>query len=183
VPDLPLLSGPEDDDRLLAVHKRVAEGMGHWPNLYATLANAPNLLDAWVEFAWALRALPESDRTLRELAIMRVAQLSASEYEWQAHWAMATECGVPAEKLTGLADWRTSGSYTDDERLVLDAVETLTETGELHADQRRGLVARFGAQQTVELVLTISFYSCVSRVLGGLGVPPDQREEEGPPLA
>lgn len=182
MPDLPLLSGPEDDERLRAVHARVTEGMGQWPNLYATLANAPDLLDAWVEFAWALRALPESDRTLRELAIMRVAQLTASEYEWQAHWAMATECGVPAEKLTGLAGWRRSGIFTADERLVLDAVEALTDRGELGADQRSGLVARFGAQQTVELVLTMSFYSCVSRVLGGLGVPRDQRDEEGPAL-
>jgi hypothetical protein len=33
------------------------------------------------------------------------------------------------------------------------------------------------------VVLTIAFYSCVSRVLGGLGVPADHRDEEAPGFA
>ncbi|MDQ1361595.1 MAG: hypothetical protein QOJ44_1972 [Acidimicrobiaceae bacterium] len=181
--DLPLLSGPADDERLRAVHDRVQAGFGHWPNLYAMLANAPDLLAAWVDFAWTLRAVPESDRGLRELAIMRVAQLTGSEYEWQAHWVMATGAGVAVEKLNALRDWRSSGAYSDDERLVLEAAESLTETGELSATTRRQLVARFGEQQTVEVVLTIAFYSCVRRVLGGLGVPLDERVENAPGLS
>jgi alkylhydroperoxidase family enzyme len=146
------------------------------------LANAPDLLAAWVDFAWTLRAVPESDRGLRELAIMRVAQLTGSEYEWQAHWAMATGAGVPVEKLTALGDWRRSGVYSDDERLVLEAAESLTETGDLDATARRQLLGRFGEQQTVEVVLTIAFYSCVRRVLGGLGGPLDERDETVPGL-
>ena len=183
MPDLPLLSGPADDERLRAVHDRVQAGIGRWPNLYAMLANAPELLDAWVEFAWTLRSVPGSDRGLRELAIMRVAQLTGSEYEWQAHWFMATDAGVPAEKLTTLGRWRDSRSYSEDERLVLEAADILTETSELTETVRRRLVARLGEQQTVEVVLTIAFYSCVRRVLGGLGVPPDERDEGAPGLA
>ena len=166
MPELPLLSG--DDDRLRAVHARAVEGFGRWPNLYATLANAPDLLAAWVDFAWTLRAVPDSDRALRELAIMRVAQLTGSDYEWQAHWAMAIEAGVPAEKLA---------------TLVLGAAESLTDSGELSVAERSQLVATFGQQQTVELVLTIAFYSCVSLVLGGLGVPADERDEQAPGFA
>jgi AhpD family alkylhydroperoxidase len=178
MPELPLLSG--DDDRLRSVRARAVEGFGQWPNLYATLANAPELLAAWVDFAWTLRAVPESDRALRELAIMRVAQLTGSDYEWQAHWAMATEAGVPAETLTTLAGWRKADAFSTDERLVLGATESLTNSGELSVAERSQLVATFGQQQTVELVLTIAFYSCVRRVLGGLGVPADERDEQAP---
>jgi 4-carboxymuconolactone decarboxylase len=181
MPELPLLSG--DDDRLRAVHARAVDGFGQWPNLYATLANAPDLLAAWVDFAWTLRAAPDSDRGLRELAIMRVAQLTGSDYEWQAHWAMAIEAGVPAEKLTTLADWRDAGAFSTDERLVLGAAESLTDSGDLSVAERRQLVTTFGHQQTVELVLTIAFYSCVRRVLGGLGVPADERDEHAPGFA
>jgi 4-carboxymuconolactone decarboxylase len=184
VPDLPLLSGPDDDERLRAVHERVTAGFGHWPNLYAMLANAPDLLAAWVDFAWTLRAVPESERALRELAIMRVAQLTGSDYEWQAHWTMATESGVPTEKLSALGHWRnTAGVYSEDDSVVLSATESLTVTGELSDAERGQLLDRFGEQQTVELVLTIAFYSCVSRVLGGLGVPLDGRGEKAPGLA
>ncbi|HXA34282.1 MAG TPA: carboxymuconolactone decarboxylase family protein [Acidimicrobiales bacterium] len=176
--ELPLLSG--DDDRLRAVQARAIEGFGQWPNLYAMLANAPDLLAAWVDFAWTLRAVPDSDRALRELAIMRVAQLTGSDYEWQAHWPMATEAGVPVEKLTTLAEWRNTGAFSTDERLVLGAAESLTNSSDLSDTERAQLVVAFGPQQTVELVLTIAFYSCVRRVLGGLGVPADQREEQAP---
>lgn len=178
MPELPLLSG--DDDRLGALHARAVDGFGRWPNLYAMLANAPDLLGAWVDFAWTLRAVPDSDRALRELAIMRVAQLAGSDYEWQAHWDMAIEAGVPAEKLTTLAGWREAGAFSTDERLVLGAAESLTVAGELSVAERSQLVAAFGPQQTVELVLTIAFYACVRLVLGGLGVPADEREEPAP---
>jgi 4-carboxymuconolactone decarboxylase len=181
MPELPLLSG--DDERVSAVHARAVDGIGHWPNLYATLANAPDLLVAWVDFAWTLRAAPDSDRALRELAIMRVAQLTGSDYEWQAHWAMAIEAGVSAQKLTSLADWPDADVFSADERLVLGATESLTDSGELSAGERSQLVATFGHQQTVELVLTIAFYSCVRRVLGGLGVPADERDEQAPGFA
>ncbi|HEX3566610.1 MAG TPA: carboxymuconolactone decarboxylase family protein [Acidimicrobiales bacterium] len=181
MPELPLLSG--DDDRLRAVHARAVEGFGQWPNLYARLANAPELLAAWVDFAWTLRAVPQSDRALRELAIMRVAQLTGSDYEWQAHWPMATEAGVPAEKLTTLAGWRSADAFSTHERLVLGAAENLTSSGQLSVAERSQLVATFGEQQTVELVLTIAFYSCVRLVLGGLGVPADERDEQAPGFA
>ncbi|HEY2562059.1 MAG TPA: carboxymuconolactone decarboxylase family protein [Acidimicrobiales bacterium] len=183
MPELPLLSGTEGDERVRAVYDRVSEGFGHWPNLYATLANAPDLLAAWVDFAWTLRAVPESDRALRELAIMRVAQLSGSDYEWQAHWPMALDAGVPTAKLTALDDWRNAGHFSADERLVLGATESLTSAGELSVTERSQLVATFGEQQMVEMVLTIAFYSCVSRVLGGLGVPADHRDEQAPGFA
>lgn len=178
MPELPLLSG--DDDRLQAVHARAVGGFGQWPNLYATLANAPELLAAWVDFAWTLRAVPQSDRALRELAIMRVAQLTGSDYEWQAHWPMATEAGIPAEKLTTLAAWRNADGFSTHERLVLGAAESLITSGALSVADRSRLVATFGPQQTVELVLTIAFYSCVRLVLGGLGVPADERDEPAP---
>ncbi|HEX4219122.1 MAG TPA: carboxymuconolactone decarboxylase family protein [Acidimicrobiales bacterium] len=180
MPELPLLSGTDGDERLSALHDRVTEGFGHWPNLYATLANAPDLLAAWVDFAWTLRAVPQSDRALRELAIMRVAQLTRSDYEWQAHWSMAIDAGVSSAKLAALDDWGNAVHFSTEERLVLEATESLTSSGDLSAGERTRLVAAFGEQQTVELVLTIAFYSCVSRVLGGLGVPADHREEQGP---
>jgi 4-carboxymuconolactone decarboxylase len=178
MPELPLLSG--DDERLRAVRARAVDGFGQWPNLYATLANAPDLLAAWVDFAWTLRTVPDSDRALRELAIMRVAQLTGKDYEWQAHWSMAIEAGVAAAKLNTLADWRDTAAFSTEERLVLDATESLTNSGELSVTERSQLVDAFGAQQTVELVLTIAFYSCVSRVLGGLAVPADERDERAP---
>jgi len=39
------------------------------------------------------------DHRLRELAIMRIAWRTGSDYEWTQHWALARRFGVPAEDL------------------------------------------------------------------------------------
>jgi hypothetical protein len=44
--------------------------------LYRTLANQPELLRGWLVFAWRLRLACSSPRRLRELMIVRGAQLS-----------------------------------------------------------------------------------------------------------
>lgn len=174
--EVPLRSVVSDDERLRSLYRCVYDRLGRWPNLYAALANAPDLLAAWVDFAWTLRASPDVARTLRELAILRVAQLTNKEYEWARHVFMARSAGVSEEEIANLRDWRGAQVFSGEQRLVLSVAENLTKTGELSDEQRAGLLAHFGPRQTVELVLTTAFYSCVSRVLGGLKVPLDEHE-------
>ena len=47
-------------------------------NLYRALAHAPELLRAWINFAWALRGHETTERRLRELMILRTATLHHS---------------------------------------------------------------------------------------------------------
>ena len=168
---MPLVGSDTTDPTLQRVFERVQGAHGRINNLYQILANAPTMLEAWIDFAWTLRADAKSDRALRELMIMRVAQLSEADYEWQAHWPMALESGVTEEKLDGLAEWEQSDRYSAEERLVLMIAEELTVTGALKPRTLADVRGHFGEEQTVELVLTAAFYSCVSRVLLGLGVP------------
>ena len=49
-------------------------------NLYRSLAHTPELLDAWIDWAWALRQQCTTSRTLRELMILRTAVVMRSEY-------------------------------------------------------------------------------------------------------
>ena len=53
--------------------------------LYRALANAPILLRSYSTLARALRHDAVTDRCLRELVILRTAQLTDSEYEWSHH--------------------------------------------------------------------------------------------------
>lgn len=144
---------------------------GFIPNLYRALANAPAMLDAWIEFAWTLRDACTSSRGVRELCILRVATLTDAEYEWDAHVPMALGAGVSPTQLEDLATWSTSPHFSALERAALAATDELIERSELADTTWAELHAQFGDQQSVEVVLTISFYACVSRVLHGLAIP------------
>lgn len=170
-----MVSTDIDDPVVQAVFERSQATNGRIGNLYRVLANAPALLDAWVGFAWRLRAECTTARDLRELLIMRVGQLTRASYEWQQHWPMALAAGVSEDKLRALADWRAASVYSPIERAGLAMADELTTDGSL-TDATYGELARFVEHdEMIELVLTVAFYNCVSRVLLGIGVPLEDR--------
>ena len=138
------------------------------PTLYRALGNSPAMLRAWTAFAWPLRNDATTPRALRELIIMRVAQLTDAPYEWLAHWDMAVEHGVAVEQLHDLWRWRESDAFSEHERAALAAADDLTLDLGLADRTWSDLDARFQPGEIVELMLTAAFYSCVSRVLGAL---------------
>ena len=69
---IPLGTLPDD------VAQTVAAAGAKQVNLYRCLAHAPDLLRAWIDFAWALRGHDRTSRRLRELMILRTALLHRS---------------------------------------------------------------------------------------------------------
>ena len=159
----------DSDDPLIAEVFGAVEAMGRQvPTLYQALGNSPEMLRAWTAFAWPLRSAATTSRALRELVIMRVAHLTAAPYEWLAHWDMAVESGVGEEQLHAVGSWRQSQAFSEHERAALAAADELTFELGLSDETWSELAAHFDPGEIVELILTASFYSCVSRVLGAL---------------
>ena len=145
-------------------------------NLYRSLAHAPDLLSAWIDWAWALRERCSTPRSLREIMILRTAVVMRSDYEWQQHVAMASNAGVSDEKIRGIAAWQTSNQYDPAERAALmltDAMLTGNVPDGVHAE----LAEHFSDSERVELVLTAGFYAMVPRVLDACRVPVEGNEQ------
>src|SRR5256885_15328355 len=66
-------------------------------------------------------------RTLRELMILRGAQLMRSEYEWAQHLGMARKCGVREAQIAALAGWRASPEFDSREKAALALAEAVTQ--------------------------------------------------------
>src|SRR3984957_3215862 len=125
--------------------------------LYRVLAHSPRMLRAYAGLARGLRYEAQTPRALRELMILRTAQLTASEYEWAHHRAMAAANGVPDEQVLALAQWRESDRFDERERAALRAVEEIHDVAlsdEAFAELERAV----GPEATVELVLLCAFY-------------------------
>jgi alkylhydroperoxidase family enzyme len=140
------------------------------PLLYRTLGNAPAMLQAWTGMAWPLRHDATAPRGLRELLVMRVAQLTVAPFEWISHWNMAVEHGVTEGQLAELSRWPDSERFSGAERAALAMCDELTGELDVTDSTWHALAEHFGPGELVELVLTVSFYSCVSRTLHALGL-------------
>jgi alkylhydroperoxidase family enzyme len=144
-------------------------------NLYRSLAVTPDLLDAWIDFAWALREHCATPRALREVMILRTAAVMQSEYEWHQHVAMAQAAGVPADKVQAVAAWQTSTLFTPAERAALMLTDAML-TGQVPDAVHEELARHVSDAERVELVLTAGFYAMVPRVLDALRVPVEGAE-------
>lgn len=170
---IPLATLPDD------VARQVIELGAKQENLYRALAHSPDLLRAWMAFAWALREHEATPRQLRELMILRTAALQQAPYEWHQHRRMAREAGVTEEEVAELPMWRTSSAFGPAERAALALTDAIAD-GRVPAEVNDEVDRYFDHAQRVELTLTAAFYSMVPRLLDALGVPVEGDRELGP---
>lgn len=163
----------DGDEQLAAIYQRVLASVHEIPAMYQALGNAPDVLEGWIGLGWRLRADSAADRGLRELAILRVAQLTGSDYVWRSHWRAATRAGVAEPKLKVLAQWRSSNLFSHTERAVLALTDELTRSASVSDTTWAPIARTLDDRQAVELVMTVAWYSCVARVAAALAVPLD----------
>ena len=157
--------------------KRLEELWGTPPNLYKALANHPNIIAAWTEFANTLRNGTRTPRALRELVILRGAQLVKSEYEWAQHLKMARKAGVREAQIAALPQWRSSPEFDAKEKAALALAEAVTQ-GRVSDEVYEEAMRQFDHHDYVELAVTAGFYAMVARVLDAMAVQlePDFRQ-------
>ncbi len=173
MPRLPLIPLEPDDPELAAMFSEVRDRGWKVPNLYRVIGHSPAMLRAWLDLAWPLRLQASSDRRIRELLILRGAQVSGTRYEWVHHVPMALAAGVTQAKIDALDDqWGDSTLFDERERAVLRLADEVTRGPGASAACIEGLRQHgFSDAEVIELTLTASFYVCVSRVLQSMDVP------------
>jgi alkylhydroperoxidase family enzyme len=152
-----------------ALKDRLEALWGTPPNLYKALANHPAIIGAWTEFANTLRNGTRTPRPLRELVILRGAQVARSEYEWAQHLRMARKAGVREAQIESLQNWRASTDFDPKEKAALALAEAVTH-GRVSDEVYREAMRHFDHHDYVELAVTAGFYAMVGRVLDAMGV-------------
>ena len=139
------------------------------PNLYKQLANHPKVIAAWNNFARTLRHESRTPRALRELMILRGAQVMHSEYEWAQHLKMARKAGVREAQIDALASWKSSPEFNQREKAAIGLAEAVTQ-GHVPDDVYAEAMEHFDHQDYVELAVTAAFYAMVGRMLDAMHV-------------
>jgi AhpD family alkylhydroperoxidase len=111
------------------------------------------------------------ERPLKQLAMLRSAQLTGCEWCLDFGSWLARESGVTDEKLRELSLWRDSQLFSERERLVLEYVEAMTRTPvEVTDELFERLHAQFDERQIVELTMTIGLENLYSRTNWAWGI-------------
>ena len=166
-----------DSDELKEMYERLEQlglGLGVL-NIFKTMAHNPKLLRDWLAMATPLLTggLALSPR-LRELAILRVGQVSGSEYEFGQHIRIARAAGVSYEDMAALRDYDEGDHFSDLERAVIAYTGACARLDAGAADRARDLKRWLSDRELLELTFCIAHWSMVARVLVPLEVELDE---------
>lgn len=165
---LALESAPEAVRQLLSPERpnEIALLFGH------AETNWPRLADLLLSILSQQRL----DKKLRELAILRVANLRRAAYEWDQHVGISRAAGVTAEQIRAIDAGRIDAPCFDElDHLVLEATTQLAETSTLERSMFDRLAARLSPREVVELLLAAGIYEALAKLMNAL-----ELESKGP---
>ncbi len=167
---LPLVrrgSAPEVFELLDLRRRNVADA-----NVFALLANCPDILKPFLDMADAVRDGYGLDPVLRELAVIMTCQSLGNRYEQVRHWNIARRLGVPAEKLALIGEFEVSEEFSALEKAVLRLARDATRDPEgVGAEIWSEVHSNLGDQQMLSLLFTIGWYNMSARVTGPACLP------------
>jgi alkylhydroperoxidase family enzyme len=141
-------------------------------NLYRALAHNPDTARSFGGLGLHIRFHSKLDPRLREMAILQVGYLSRAPYEFAHHIELGHQFGVTDDDIRAIIA-ETNGQTTDLpalDRAVLRAARELVAKPQLSDDTFAALRAGFDNERVVDLIVAISFYCGVVRVLGALQI-------------
>jgi 4-carboxymuconolactone decarboxylase len=144
---------------------------GDASNILSTFVRHPALTKEFLRFNVHLLFRSTLPPRLRELAILRVAHRTDSEYEWFQHVKMGLREGLTEDEIAGVQ----RGEAVDEfDRTVLTGVDELMDSYELSDATWSALGGRFDERQRMDFVFTIGCYITVAMALKTFGIELDQ---------
>ena len=164
-------------------HFPLADDTGALNGPFGLMLHAPDIGSPLQELGAAIRYRTSLSDRAREIAILRVAVATGSEFEWYAHTRVGLATGLSSPDLADLA----AGTYTPDdphERAVVDVCDAVLAGRGIGDDEYRGLVSVLGEQTLLELVVLVGYYRTLASMLSVFTVstPVDERSADIPAL-
>lgn len=164
---------PEETQRLL-------EQLPVKLNIFRMMANAPTNFRPLVTLGTAVLAQQKLPHKLRELAILRVANLSSAKYEWVQHVPIAEACGITSAQIAAIERGALEADCFDDvERLVLRFTTELVQDVRVSDMTFAEAKSRLSSQEVVELVIAVGYYMLIARLLETTDVDLDEPKGAG----
>jgi 4-carboxymuconolactone decarboxylase len=134
-------------------------------NLWQMAAHSPATLPHLIRLGNSILSKTSLDPKLRELAILRQAEVLGCSYEITAHTMFGRSVGMTDRQITAIKDWRTSQEFNRIERAVLRFTDEIVKKGKATIRTFSSIEKLMSPQEMMELTVTISFYQLLSHIL------------------
>jgi 4-carboxymuconolactone decarboxylase len=142
-------------------------------NAISTFVNHPDLTRSYLTFSFYLLTRSTLSPRLRELAVLRVAHLTACAYEWDEHVAIGKKAGLTDDDIAALQ----RGEATDEfDGTILTAVDELVDKTQMSDETWAALGERWDKRQLMDFVFTVGGYHMLAMALNTFGVEPKNAE-------
>lgn len=138
---------------------------------FNAFVQAPGVGQRLSQLGQHLRFGTSIERRLSEVAIITTGARWRAEFEWWAHARMAREHGVPDAVVDAIGRGEDPPFTAADERAVYVVASQLTSTGQITDAAYATAHALLGDEGMVELISLCGYYTLISFLLNGLGVP------------
>jgi alkylhydroperoxidase family enzyme len=148
-------------------------------NLYRALAHSPAAARAFAAPALYMRHDSPLDQRLRELAILQVGYTTKTRYEYAHHIEIGLRAGLSPDDIRAisLASAGLPSHLGELERAVLDTARELVAAPALSDACYARLSALLDTPHLVDLIMVISVYCGVVRLLGALEIDLEESYE------
>lgn len=148
---------------------KVQEALAGLPvplNIFRMVAHAEANFRPFLRFGASILGRQQLSARLRELAILRVANLSRARYEWVQHVPIAKATGVTDAQVAALdAGNATADCFDARDQLLLRFTDEVVRDVRASDATFAEMARHFPPQEIVELILAVGFYMAVARLL------------------
>lgn len=109
---------------------------------------------------------------LSELAILVTARVWNSEFEWQAHKAIALSSGITVSVIEAIRDHRVPQFEAEDEAVVHDFALAVQRDRKVDRALYDRAISVLGAETVVDLTGMLGYYSLISMTINVFEVDP-----------
>jgi AhpD family alkylhydroperoxidase len=168
---LPGVQRPGLNPVLRYAYRSTRKQFGHVVDPVKVTAHHPTLLFGWGMFELATERSHRMPERLKELAVLKTAQLTGCEWCLDFGSAVVRAKGITDEELRALLDYRNSDLFSEEDKLVLDYADAMTRTPvEVPDELFARLRERFDEAQLVELTSIIALENYRGRFNWAMGI-------------
>ncbi len=142
-------------------------------NVLGTLAQHPDLMQAYHTFNGHILYTNSLDARQRELLVLRVAARRGAEYEWRQHVYIARDLGFTDADIERVAEGPHADGWSPIDAAMLRAVDELVADAQIADDTWAVLAAELDRHQLMDLVFTVGAYDLLAMAFKSFGVEVD----------
>jgi AhpD family alkylhydroperoxidase len=151
------------DDELTPEHRELLANLPPL-NVFRMLAGMPKAIQPFMQLGGAVLSTA-LDARRREMAVLRVAHATRAPYEWAQHEQLARNVGVSDAEIEAIGGEDPVESLDEECNLICRVADEVSRDVRL-SDEALGLIVeRYGPREAAELILLVSYYNMVSRLL------------------